>query len=249
MTATKHHFQLIRARNYNEISTIAARIVIGAVKKNPNIVIGFATGSTPLGLYQQLILDYQANRTSYNQVRAFNLDEYIGFSQTNKNSYNFYMQQNLFHHIDIPSQHTFIPNGVAKQDEECQHYEELIALAGGIDLQILGLGANGHIGFNEPGTSFASMTHVVELAEATRKANAKFFPDFNDVPTHAITAGIATIMKSKRIILLVSGKGKANALQGLIEGDVTELLPGSVLRRHQHVTIIADDEALSLITC
>ena len=195
--------KLIQVQDYQEMSQKAAEIVIEKIKEESTNHLGLATGGTPEGLYNRLITDHKENHTSYKQVKSFNLDEYIGLSATNPNSYHYYMAHTFFNHIDINQEDTNLPNGTAENiQEECSRYDEMIDKMGGIDLQILGIGQNGHIGFNEPGTSFASKTQVVALAESTIEANARYFDSIDEVPTQAITMGIASIMKSKEIILL-----------------------------------------------
>jgi glucosamine-6-phosphate deaminase len=239
--------KLIQTSTYEELSQMAAAQIIAKIQANPRLNLGLATGSTPTGVYKKLIQDHEANNTSYKQVNTFNLDEYIGISKKDPNSYHYFMCENLFDHIDVPLEQTHIPDGTAKDlDEECRRYEKFIAEHGGIDLQILGIGQNGHIGFNEPGTSFTSRTHLIDLAESTRKANSRFFESLDDVPTQAITMGIASIMESKEIFLLVSGASKAEALARLMNGEVSEQFPASVLKNHPNVTIFADKEALAL---
>ncbi len=227
------------------MSQKAAAYIIDKVRVKPNLKLGLATGGTPIGTYQNLIKDHQEHGTSYQQVVTFNLDEYIGISSDHENSYRFYMNDHLFNHIDIPIGQTFIPNGNADNIEaECVRYEQLIQHYGGIDLQILGIGSNGHIGFNEPGTSFHSKTHVIDLAPSTIKANARFFSSLAEVPTKAITMGISTIMNSKEILLLVSGENKKEAMKKLSTGEISESFPASVLRNHSNVTIMVDQAAL-----
>jgi glucosamine-6-phosphate deaminase len=239
--------EIISANDYQEMSQFAADIIISEVKNTQKCTLGLATGSTPEGLYRHLREDFINNHTNYQHVTTFNLDEYVGMKPIDKNSYHYYMQTQLFSHINILSSNTHLPRGEAKDlQTECHRYEELIHNSGGLDLQVLGVGQNGHIGFNEPGTSFNSKTHVVELAKSTRLANARFFKALDDVPTRAITMGISTILKSKKILLLVSGEKKANALQRLILGKVNEQFPASILKQHPNVTIIADKEALSI---
>ncbi len=248
MSTASQQIKIISVQNYQEMSRTAAKIVIEAVKAKPTTVLGLATGSTPIGLYEELILDHQNNQTSYEQISTFNLDEYIGLDENHPKSYARFMREKLFNQINIKPENTHIPSGIATSPaEECNHYETLINQAGGIDLQILGIGTNGHIGFNEPGTPFTSRTHVTELAKATVQANARFFTSITDVPTQSITTGIETILSSKKIVLLANGKDKAPALQALIEGSITEDMPASALRGHQDVTIIADIEALQLL--
>ncbi|KAF0994688.1 glucosamine-6-phosphate deaminase [Geobacillus sp. TFV-3] len=240
--------KLLEAADYAEMSRQAARMIIKQVKEKPNAVLGLATGSTVLGTYHELVTDHRQNGTSYRRVRTVNLDEYVGLGPDHPNSYRYYMNQHLFAQLDIPLHQTHVPDGLAADlDEECSRYERLIDELGGIDLQLLGIGRNGHIGFNEPGTPFSTATHVVELTELTREANARFFPSFDDVPRYAITMGIATILRSRRIVLLASGEEKAEAIARLLEGVVTPDLPASALHLHPDVTIIADREALSLI--
>lgn len=240
--------KLITTSNYEELSQKAAEEIISRIKGNPTLNLGLATGSTPTGLYQELIRDHKQNQTTYKEINTFNLDEYIGIPKKDRNSYHYFMCEHLFEHIDIPLEQTHIPDGTAKDlDEECRRYEQFIAEHGGIDLQILGIGQNGHIGFNEPGTPFDSRTHIIDLAESTRKANSRFFESLEDVPKQAITMGIASIMESKEVFLLVSSASKAKALARLINGDVSEQFPASVLQNHPNVTIFADKEAAALI--
>lgn len=240
--------KLIQTGTYEELSQMAAAQIISKIQANPRLNLGLATGSTPTGVYKRLIQDHEENKTSYKQINTFNLDEYIGISKKDPNSYHYFMCENLFDHIDIPLDHTHIPDGTAKDlDEECRRYEMFIQEHGGIDLQILGIGQNGHIGFNEPGTSFSSRTHIINLAESTRKANSRFFESLEDVPTQAITMGIASIMESKEVFLFVSGASKAEALARLMNGEVSEQFPASILKNHQNVTIFADKEASALL--
>ncbi|MCK1995111.1 glucosamine-6-phosphate deaminase [Peribacillus muralis] len=239
---------IIKVQDYAEMSRTAGEIVIGKVKQNPQIILGLATGGTPKGMYDSMIEDHVRNHTSYEQATSFNLDEYIGLKPNDPNSYHFYMNDSLFNHIDINKGQTFVPNGTPENtDEECKRYDERIDSLGGIDLQILGIGQNGHIGFNEPGTSFTSGTHVVTLEDSTRQANARYFDSIDEVPTHAMTMGISTIMKSKEILLLISGEEKAETLKRLIDGEITEEFPASILKKHNNVTIIADQKALSRV--
>jgi glucosamine-6-phosphate deaminase len=238
-----------KVKSYEEMSRIAANIIIDKVRSNPSINLGLATGSTPVGMYEKLVQDHQEKGTSYKKVKTFNLDEYIGLSSEDPNSYRSFMNEQLFNHIDVPIENTHVPHGDAKDpQQECAEYEALLKKHGGVDLQILGIGGNGHVGFNEPGTSFQSETHIIELAESTRRANARFFNSLEEVPTQAITMGIASIMQSKEILLLVSGEKKSQALKQLLEGDVGEHFPASVLKTHPNVTIIADEAALSEVT-
>jgi glucosamine-6-phosphate deaminase len=237
--------KLIEAKNYEHMCELAANYMSEKVRENPTITLGLATGGTPLGTYERLIEDFQLGKTSYKQVVSFNLDEYIGLTGHDPNSYRYYMNKNFFNHIDIDLGNTFVPNGAAVDlDQECQEYERKIAEKGGVDLQLLGIGSNGHIGFNEPGASFQSYTHVVELTNSTREANSIYFESMDDVPKKAVTMGIASIMKSKEILLLVSGEHKHEALSKLIKGEITEQFPASILKQHPFVTIIADEAAI-----
>lgn len=236
---------IIKVEDYIEMSQAAAKYVIDKLVRNPDIKLGMATGETPQRLYKELVVDHEKNGTSYKKVHTFNLDEYIGLSGYDNHSYKYYMNSQLFDHIDIDKQKTHLPQGDTDDHlSEALAYEKLIQDSGQIDLQILGLGRNGHIGFNEPGTSFDSITHVVKLTSSTRNANAKFFGSLDSVPTQAISMGISTIMRSREILLLVSGAEKSTALCRLIMGDIEEAFPASILKAHENVTIIADQDAL-----
>ncbi|MGA4718439.1 glucosamine-6-phosphate deaminase [Fictibacillus nanhaiensis] len=241
--------KVLEVKDYYEMSSIAAKIIIEKVQSKPDAKLGLATGGTPIGLYKDLIQDYRSNGTSYERVCTYNLDEYVGIDPEDSNSYRYFMEEHLFAHINVPESQIHIPDGTAEELEaECERYDVELNRGEGVDIQILGIGSNGHIGFNEPGTSFTSHTHIVQLAETTRKANARFFQRLEDVPTHAITMGIASILKAKQIILLVSGVDKAEVMKQLLTTDeVDEELPASALKNHHNVTILADEEALSLI--
>ncbi|MEK3856293.1 glucosamine-6-phosphate deaminase [Cytobacillus sp. FSL H8-0458] len=240
--------KILQAKNYDEMSQKAAEFLIERVRRSPDIKLGLATGGTPVGLYDRLIDDHQKKHTSYRDVTTFNLDEYLGLSGTDPNSYRYFMDKHLFNHIDIQKENTHVPSGdKINPQQQCRDYEYLIKRHGGIDLQVLGIGSNGHIGFNEPGTSFDSETHIVELTPSTRKANARYFNSMNEVPSHAITMGITSIMRSREILLLVSGDAKSAALEQLLQGEVNESFPASILKKHPAVTIIADEAALGKI--
>lgn len=239
--------KLIRVENYEEMSSSAAQLVEQQILNNNHSVLGLATGSTPLGLYEQLIRGVHERNISYRQVQTISLDEYCGLSADHPNSYRYFMNEKLFHHIDIQLDNTHIPDGKALSVEaECRRYEALIERIGPPHLQILGLGTNGHIGFNEPGTPEASVTHCVKLEESTRHSNARFFSDLDSVPTHAITMGIQSILKSEQILVLASGKKKAPAVKRFLAGGVSEDFPVSFLWKHPHVTLIVDEDAYSL---
>lgn len=240
------NMKVVKVKDYEELCRWAADQVIQRVRTTKEFHLGLATGSTPEGVYQNLINDHQQQGTSYRHIYTYNLDEYAGMQLTDPNSYHYYMNHRLFRHIDIPLEQTNIPNGIANDlAVECVRYESLIEEVKGVDLQLLGIGNNGHIGFNEPGTAFDTKTHLVELTPSTREANQRFFSSLNQVPTHAITMGIATILKSKKILLLASGEHKAGIIKQLITGAATEDLPASALKMHQDVTIVADEDALS----
>jgi glucosamine-6-phosphate deaminase len=237
--------KVIKVKDFGEMSQKACSVIVDLIGEKDSPVLGLATGSTPEGLYTCMIGAFRQGEVSFRNVTTFNLDEYVGLSKDDHNSYHFYMNEKLFNHIDIPSEQIHIPDGKAADLlAECHNYEQQISEEGQIDLQVLGLGLNGHIGFNEPGTSFSSRTHIVDLMESTRHANARFFKTLEEVPAKAITMGIQTIMESKMTLLLVSGEKKAPAVARLLNGDVSEDYPASVLLRHPNVVIIADEEAL-----
>lgn len=246
---SKSGIRVVAVSDYEELSREAARRIIAAVRQHPASVLGLATGSTPEGTYRELVRDHQEKGTSYRRVTTFNLDEYVGLAADNPHSYHAYMEQHLFRHLDISRERTHLPDGMAGEPEaECRGYEAMIRKAGGIDLQVLGIGVNGHIGFNEPGTPFSSETQVVRLTESTRQANQIHFEDPKQVPTHAITMGLATIFRSRSILLLASGAKKAPVIRRLLtEAEITPALPASILRSHEDVTLIADQEALSQV--
>lgn len=238
--------EVVKASNYEDMSKKACKKMVRVLKQNKSPVIGLATGSTPEGLYRCLIEKYKNKEITFENTTTFNLDEYVGLTNDNPNSYHYYMDDKLFNHINIKRENVHIPSGVAENlEEECKQYEKLIQKAKRIDFQLLGLGVNGHIGFNEPGTPFSSRTHVVELDESTRNANAHFFASGWEVPSRAISMGIETIMESKEILLLASGEKKAYAVARLLNGEISEQFPASILHKHENVTIIADVAALS----
>jgi glucosamine-6-phosphate deaminase len=241
--------EILKVKDYEEMSKKACSVILERMNALENPVLGMATGSTPEGLYKQLIRAYNEGEVSFKQVSTFNLDEYVGIDHEDPNSYHYYMKDKLFGHIDLLPENAHLPNGNGADLElECWEYENQIRNAGQIDIQVLGLGLNGHIGFNEPGTPFSSRTQVINLEESTRKANARFFASLNEVPTKAITMGIDTIMESKQILLLVSGKKKAVPLAKLLNGEVSEDFPASILHRHSNVMIIADEAACHCVT-
>lgn len=239
---------LKKAKNYEEMSKIAYSIVKDVVTNNPNATLGLATGSTPIGLYKEMIKDYQAGVVSYKNMLSINLDEYVGLPVEHPESYRSFMNTNLFNHIDIDKANTNVPNGLADDIEKaCKDYSAFIA-SHPIDVQILGIGGNGHIAFNEPGTPLDAPTHLVELKEKTRLDNARFFDgDINKVPTHAVTMGLKDIMSAKKIVLLASGSNKAQAVFDMLNGPISTDCPASVLQSHPDVTVICDEDASSLL--
>ncbi|WP_342441591.1 glucosamine-6-phosphate deaminase [Lysinibacillus sp. FSL K6-0075] len=229
----------IEVNTYEEMSEVAANIFSKQIQEKPDSVLGLATGGSPVGMYKELVTRHQAGRLSFKEVQTFNLDEYVGLEQTSPASYWTFMHENLFNFVDIQPENIHLPNGKATNlADECAAYDERIEDAGGIDLQLLGIGVNGHIGFNEPGTSFDSKTNIVELTESTRTENAIYFDDPSEVPTHAITMGIHSIMKAKEIILIAFGEKKIPAIEKLKSGLITEEFPASQLLNHPNVTII-----------
>lgn len=229
------------------IAQAAAQGYVSFINNKPNSILGLATGSTPKTLYKELIRAYEDGKVSFKNVKSFNLDEYVGLPVDHPQSYRYFMQENLFDSIDIKPENTFVPDGYRTTDEDMIAYDSAISKAGGIDLQLLGIGVNGHIAFNEPGTPFNSLTHVVELTEDTRKVNSRFFNSIDEVPTHAVCMGIRTIMNTKNIILIALGKNKAEAVKETIYGQITTMCPSTVLQLHPNVTIFADSEAASLL--
>ena len=231
-----------------EIAKKAAQRYVDLLKEKPNAVLGHATGSTPLGLYAELVKLNKEGALTYKDVTSFNLDEYAGLDGTHDQSYRYFMNENLFNHIDIDKAKTFVPSGLDTSAETAAGYDKAIEAAGGIDLQLLGIGNNGHIGFNEPGTPFGAITHMVELTESTREANKRFFNSIDEVPTHAVTMGIKSIMNARGIILMAIGKAKAPVIKAIVEGEVTPEIPASVLQLHPNAEIYLDHEAAALLS-
>jgi glucosamine-6-phosphate deaminase len=235
-------------QDYEEMSKKAANIVAAQLIIKPKSVLGLATGSTPAGMYEQLVKLYNQDDLDFSEVTTFNLDEYYPIQKTNEQSYYYYMRTNLFNHINVNDHSINIPNGETTNiQKECYDYDDAIYLHGGIDLQVLGIGNNGHIGFNEPDVRFESGTHLVKLDEETIKANARFFGSQEEVPTKAISMGIRTIMHSKKIVLLASGQSKAHIIEQMLLGDITPNVPASILQLHNEVTLILDKDAASNI--
>ena len=221
----------------------AAERFIALLRRKPNAVLGLATGSTPEALYGKLIEQYKAGIISFQKVTTFNLDEYVGLDGNHPQSYRHFMQEKLFDHVDIDLKRTHVPDGMNTTPDNAADYDKMIEAAGGIDLLLLGIGTNGHIGFNEPGSSFDALTHIVDLNESTRQANARFFASFEDVPKQAVTMGIHTIMQARSIILMAFGIGKSRAIAGAVTGPVSTDVPASILRLHPDVTMFVDDGA------
>lgn len=236
--------KVIIARDYKELSKKASSILASQLILKPESVLGLATGSTPIGTYEELIKLHKQGVISFSSVTTFNLDEYYGLDRNNSNSYSYFMRDKLFNHIDIDNNRVHIPNGLTKDiQKECQAYEKKIIEKGGIDIQLLGIGRNGHIGFNEPDIKFEAITHLVNLDTDTICANARFFKDVKAVPKKAISMGIRTIMNSKKILLLASGEEKAQIVYDTLYGKITPEIPASVLQLHPNVIVIADKQA------
>ncbi len=238
--------RVLIVKNYSEVSIEAAKIVRDIVKKKPNCVLGLATGSTPLGLYKELIRMHKEKGLDFSQVRTFNLDEYYGLSSSHPQSYRFFMEENLFKGINIKPENTRVPDGSVKIEEVeqyCKEYEELIKQAGGIDLQVLGIGGDGHIAFNEPGSSLGSRTRLVALDEKTIEDNSRFFDRVEDVPRFALSMGVGTILEAREILFLATGEEKAEIVAKALEGPITSMITASALQLHPRVTAILDEEA------
>ncbi len=240
--------RIIVTKNYDDMSRKAANIIAAQIITKPNCVLGLATGSTPIGTYKELINGYNNGDLDFSQVSTVNLDEYRGLDHDNDQSYYYFMMNNLFKHVNIDVAKTHVPDGtIADADQACADYEAIVKSYGGVDLQLLGLGHNGHIGFNEPAEDFPKDTHCVDLTESTIKANARFFEKIEDVPTQAYTMGIGTIMRAKKILLVASGKDKAEIIKKAFFGPVVPQVPASILQMHQDVTIVIDEAAASLL--
>lgn len=240
--------RIIVCENYELLSKKAAQIVGSQMILEPKSILGLATGSTPVGMYKNLIKMYEEGLIDFSKIKTFNLDEYYKLPIDNNQSYHYFMDESLFNHININRENIHIPNGMSDDiDTECVLYDQMIDDNGGIDIQVLGIGNNAHIGFNEPTINFNKGTHVVTLDESTRKANARFFNSLDEVPTKAITMGTGSIFKSKKIMLLASGKNKAEAIYNTVHGKVTPEVPSSILQFHKDVILILDKEAASLL--
>jgi glucosamine-6-phosphate deaminase len=236
--------EIIVRDSFEEISQRAARVVAATINAKPNAVLGLATGSTPLGLYHELVRMHKDEGLDFSQVTTFNLDEYVGLSRSDRQSYNYFMHENLFRHVNISPQNIYIPSGTTDNYAAfCDWYENRIEECGGIDLQILGIGTDGHIAFNEPSSSLGSRTRIKTLAKQTINDNARFFDNSDDVPIYAITMGVGTILEARKILLLASGENKAAAIAATIEGPVTSMVTASALQLHADTTVFIDRAA------
>ncbi len=235
----RYFMEIIKVKTYEELSTIAADIIAKQIKEKPDCVLGLATGSSPVGTYRKLAEMCKAGELDFSKVKSVNLDEYVGLPEDNDQSYRYFMNDNLFNHVNIDKANTYVPGGCAEDMEaECKKYDAKIEELGGIDLQLLGIGRNGHIGFNEPADTFSEGTHVVNLTESTIEANSCFFASKEDVPTKAVTMGIGTIMTAKKILLVANGPYKKDIVEAAFRGEITPLVPASILQKHSDVTII-----------
>lgn len=242
------NIRIYKEKDYNAVSRRAANLISAQVISKPDCVLGLATGTSPIGTYDQLVEWNKKGDLDFSQVMTVNLDEYVGLNPDNEQSYHYFMKKNLFSRVNIDMKNTHVPDGAASDlAKACADYDSYIRLIGGIDLQLLGIGQNGHIGFNEPCDSFILDTHIVDLTENTIKANARLFENINEVPHKAITMGIRNIMQAHKIVLVANGENKADALKATILGNVAPMIPASILQLHPDVSIVADEAALSKI--
>lgn len=241
--------KVIVVDDYKEMSKKASILIANEIILNPKSVLGLATGGTPLGTYKELIKFYKEGIIDFSDVITFNLDEYYGLPYNNQHSYHYYMIDNFFKHINIKLENTYIPNGMTENIEaECQFYDNKIEEMGGIDIQLLGIGVNGHIGFNEPNIVFEAKTHLVELDQKTIRTNARYFEREDDVPRKAITMGVKNIMQSKKVVLLAYGSDKADAIKKTVEGNITPEIPSTILQLHPNTTLIIDKKAAAKLS-
>jgi glucosamine-6-phosphate deaminase len=235
---------IYKMQNEEDFVQTGANLIVSLLQSNPKAVLGLATGSSPVGVYARVVEMYQKGLVSFAKASSYNLDEYVGLPADHPQSYRSFMNEHLFNHVDIDLERTHVPNGNAEDLEaECRAYDKMLEENGPVDLQILGIGSNGHIGFNEPDASLSSGTHVVDLLEETREANARFFPTIDEVPRQAVTMGIASILKAKQIVLLVRGEEKAEAIKNAIKGPITTQCPASLLQSHPNVVVLLDEGA------
>lgn len=238
--------QIVITKDYEAMSRSAAAVIAAQVIAKPDAILGLATGSTPVGLYRNLVAGYAAGDLDFSHITTVNLDEYAGLDGTHDQSYRYFMNHNLFDHVNIDKANTNVPNGKAEDpDAECARYEALLKKLGPADIQLLGMGHNGHIGFNEPGDAFIAPTHVVELTESTINANARFFASRDEVPKKALTMGMGAIMRARRVLVVVSGHDKARAVKDAFAGPITPKCPASILQLHPDVVLVGDEAALS----
>ena len=238
--------RIIKVKNYDEVSVKTANLILGQVNLKPDAVLGLATGGSPVGAYKKIVEAYNNGEVDFSGVTTINLDEYRGIKRNHEQSYWSFMQENLFKHVNVREDHIFIPNGENLNSEEvCREYDKIIETAGGIDMQLLGIGLDGHIGFNEPADHFEKNTHCVELTESTIEANKRFFESKDEVPRQAYTMGVQTIMLARRIVIVVSGENKADIVRQAFFGPVTPRVPASILQLHTDVSVVADEAALS----
>lgn len=240
--------KIIFTKDYDQMSKMAARYIAGLIRLHPESTLGLATGSSPIGTYKELVKQYEDENLDFSRVTSFNLDEYVGIDENHPQSYKAFMNQHLFNLVNIDKDKVFVPNGSAEDlEKECARYEKAIEDFGGIDLQILGIGRNGHIGFNEPNFKFEARTHVVNLEEQTIEDNSRFFENREDVPTQAISVGMKTILQARRVIVIASGIEKAEAVRQMVSGEIIPGLPASILQLHPDTTLIVDEAASSLL--
>lgn len=240
--------KVIVTKNYDELSKVAAKEMANVVKNNPKAILGLATGGSPIGMYKELIRMNKDGEVDFSKVTTVNLDEYVGLSGEHPQSYRYFMNDNLFNHINIDKNNTYVPNGLAENiEEECKNYDEKIAKLGGTDVQLLGIGNNGHIAFNEPDEDLVAGTHLTGLTQDTIEANARFFDSIDEVPKTAITMGLGGIMKSKKIIVIASGESKAEAVKAMVKGKINTNMPASMLQMHRDVVLIVDEAAAKLL--
>ncbi len=240
--------KIYQVQNYEEMSRKAANLISAQIIMKPDCVLGLATGSTPIGIYNQLTEWYKKGDLDFSQVKSVNLDEYKGLHNEHKQSYHYFMNHNFFYQINIDKENVYLPDGMADDaTAECERYDQVISTLGGVDLQLLGLGHNGHIGFNEPGEVFEKGTHCVSLSQSTIQANSRLFEEGEEVPRYAFTMGIKSIMQAKKILLVVSGEDKAEILHKVVCGPITPLVPASILQMHNDCTVVADEAALKYL--
>lgn len=238
--------RIVKVKNYEEISRKAANLILAQVNLKPNAVLGLATGGSPVGTYEKLVAAYRQGDVDFSEVTTINLDEYRGIERAHEQSYWSFMHENFFNHVNVRENHIFIPNGENQNSEEvCKGYDDVIEKCGGIDMQLLGIGLDGHIGFNEPGNHFEPNTHCVDLTESTIEANMRFFNSKDEVPRQAYTMGIKPIMQAKKVVMLANGKNKAEIIKKAFMGPITPEVPASILQMHADFTLIADEDALS----